>query len=322
MQLADHPHAGYAQPGYPNPAAAQQGYPQPDGAQLGYPQQGGPQFGSPQPGYPQQGYQEAGMPQFGNPQAGQFPAGQSHPASQQAGFVQPVGPPLGVPQGGNPQASQLPVGQPYPIGHPGGFSQPPAPQPGSSLSPKKGPALTAGILALVLAAITGFISVEIVLWANHYTYPHSHGRPIEPRVGGGCEALVALLLLIGGVLLVSRKSIGLILLNIAGAIALLISLQILLGMFVPSAVFSWEPLLVRRALFSPWLGRLAAIPGAVVALALLIFANVRSTRLWVTATTLKPARRTGSRRIRTGDVSTARCIECARSCCRRTASGP
>jgi hypothetical protein len=91
-----------------------------------------------------------------------------------------------------------------------------------------------------------------------------------------------------GVLLLSRKSIGLILLNIAGAIALLISLHVLLGLFVPSAVFRWEPLLVRRALLSPWLGRLAAIPGAVVALALLIFANVRSTRLWVGATTSKP----------------------------------
>ncbi|MGF6888443.1 hypothetical protein ABIA39_007658 [Nocardia sp. GAS34] len=172
------------------------------------------------------------------------------------------------------------------MGPQAGLAQPPAPQRGYSLPPKRATALTAGILALVLAAITGFVAVETLLRGNNYGHPHYlHSWTVAVRVGGGCEALVALALLIGGVLLLSRKSIGLIMLNIAGAVALLVGLQLSLGMVVPSAVFSWEPMPVRSALYAAPLD--AAIPGAVVALALLIFANVRSTRLWVAATTPK-----------------------------------
>jgi hypothetical protein len=143
----------------------------------------------------------------------------------------------------------------------------------------------------MLAGVTGFIATQSFVWASHISSLHLRGPQnvvTYARVCGGCEAFVALLLLLGGILLLNHKTTAWVLLNVLSVVGLIVGLELFLDFFVPPAVYSWEPSVLLAVLRTNARGRDAGLAEGIVALALLIFANLRSTRHWVGAITPKP----------------------------------
>ncbi|MBU3060492.1 hypothetical protein KO481_03020 [Nocardia sp. NEAU-G5] len=299
MPLADHSEPGYAHPDAASPGAARPGYPNPGAPQQGGHQQQYPQPGAPQPGYPPQSVPPSMYPQHDAPQPGYL-----QPSGSQFGYPQTEGPQAQPRQRGNPQTSYPQVGD-APSGYPSagylppggqqfGYAQPSVPPPGYQAPPRRGIAITTGALAFALAGTIGFIAIQSFTYASYFSDPHLRGpHTIEygARLGGGFEVFLALLLLFGGFLLLNHKAAGRVLLNVLAAVGLIVGLEQFLELFLPSAVFDWEPSILGAVLWTTRMGNDAALPQSIVALALLVFANLRSTRHWVGAVkpTLTPA---------------------------------